>query len=279
MRLPVDLLAIARLELAELRRSRWLPVCLGLYGGLAALFVLVGMRESTVLGFTGMGRVLFSLTHALLFLLPLVALAVTGQAVNRAREDGTLELLLTQPVDRGRYLAAVAGVRAVALVAPLLLLLLLLAAGGPLVGLGGVPFALLLRAAAVSSSLLLCFAAVGLLISTRVRSPARAMTYLLLTWLAAVALLDLGLIGLLLQWRLPPRALFLLAILNPVQDARLALLSTLETDLATLGPVGFWIATRVGPSALLGLGIGVPLALAAGAFALAWRRFRREDLV
>lgn len=276
---PVDLAAIARLEAAEVRRSRWLPVILGLYGALAALFVLVGLRESGVLGFTGMGRVLFSLTHALVFLLPLIALAVTGQTVNRSREDGTLELLLTQPVDRGRYLAAVAGVRTAALVVPLLLLLLLLAGGGALAGLGTAPLGLVARAAAVSSALLFCFASLGVLISTVVRSPARAMTYLLLTWMAAVAFLDLGLIGLLLQWRLPPRAVFLLAALNPVQDARLALLSALETDLATLGPVGFWIATRVGHAALLALGVGWPIALGAGAFAWAWLRFRRDDLV
>lgn len=275
----MDLTAVARLEMAEVRRSRWLLVCLGVYAALAALFVVVGLRESRVLGFTGMGRVLFSLTHALVFLLPLLALAVTGQTVNRAREDGTLELLLTQPVDRGRYLAAVAGVRTAALVVPLLLLLALLAAGGGLLGLGGAPLALVGRTAAVSTSLLFCFAAIGVLISTAVRSPARAMTYLLLTWMAAVAFLDLGLIGVLLQWRLPPRAVFLLAALNPVQDARLALLSALETDLATLGPVGFWIATRLGRDALLALGIGWPLVVGAGAFGLAWLRFRRDDLI
>lgn len=279
MRLPKDLLAIARLEAAEVRRSRWLPVCLVLYAGLAALFVLVGLRESAILGFTGMGRVLFSLTHALVFVLPLVALAVTGQTVNRAREDGSLELLLAQPVGRGRYLAAVAAVRIAALVAPLLALLALLALGGALFGLGAAPLGLVGRAAAVSTSLLFCFAAVGVLLSTVVRSPARAMTYLLVTWMASVALLDLGLIGLLLQWRLPPRTVFLLAVLNPVQDARLALLSALEADLATLGPVGFWIATRVGRGALLALGVGWPVAAGALAFAAALVRFRRDDLV
>jgi ABC-type transport system involved in multi-copper enzyme maturation permease subunit len=239
----------------------------------------VGLRESPVLGFTGMGRVLFSWTHALVFVLPLVALAVTGQTVNRAREDGTLELLLSQPVGRGRYLAAVAGVRTAALVLPLLALVVALVALAPLLGLGSPPVGLVLRASAVSVALLFCFAAVGLLISTAVRSPARAMTYLLLTWMAGVALLDLGLVGLLLQWQLPPRAVFLLAALNPVQDARLALLSALETDLATLGPVGFWVATRVGSGALLALGIGWPLLAGAGAFALALVRFRRDDIV
>ena len=38
----------------------------------AAVFVFVGMRESTLLGFTGMGRVLVGLSHAMLMVLPLL---------------------------------------------------------------------------------------------------------------------------------------------------------------------------------------------------------------
>ena len=117
------ILALARLDLADVLRSRWLLLCVGLYAVLAALFVLVGMRESGVLGFTGMGRVLLSLCHALLLLLPLLALTGSGQVVNRAREDGTLELLFSHPVDRRDYFTAVTTVRFLSLFAPLLLLL------------------------------------------------------------------------------------------------------------------------------------------------------------
>ena len=65
-----DLAAIARLDLAEVARSRWLVTCLAVYAVLGGVFVLVGLRESTVIGFTGMGRVLFSLCHALVLILP-----------------------------------------------------------------------------------------------------------------------------------------------------------------------------------------------------------------
>jgi hypothetical protein len=97
--------------------------------------------------------------------------------------------------------------------------------------------------------------------------------------MASVALLDFAGIALLLQWRLPPRAVFALAAVNPVETARMALLSSAEPTLATLGPVGFYLANRVGGRALFALGVAWPAAVGAGAFALAAWRFRRGDLV
>ncbi len=277
--MPRDLLAVARLDWAEVQRSRWLWVALGLYAGLAGLFVLVGLRESNVLGFTGMGRVLFSLCHVLVLVLPLVALAVTGQVVSRARDDGSLELLLSHPVRRGAYLVAVTGVRYLALTVPLLVLMALLAVGGQAVLGQAVPWGFLLRASGVCAALLWAFTALGIATSARVRSPARAMTYLVVFWLAGVALLDFGLIGLMLSWRIEPRAVFLLAAANPVQAARLALLSVAEPELGTLGPVGFYLSTRFGGGALLALGIAWPLAFGALAWTSALRTLRRSDAV
>jgi ABC-type transport system involved in multi-copper enzyme maturation permease subunit len=226
-----------------------------------------------------MGRVLFSLCHALVLILPLVALAVTGQVVNRARDDGALELLMSHPVRRTSYFAAVSLVRFLALAAPLALLLLGLGLLSWLAFRQAVPWSFVGRSVAVSSALLWAFAALGLATSVLVRSPARAMTYLVLFWLAGVALLDFGLIGAMLSWRLDPRAVFMIAALNPVETARLALLSAAQPDLATLGPVGFYLANRLGAGALLALGIAWPVAFGGLAWSLALRSFRRGDLV
>jgi len=277
--LPRDAVALARLEWADVRRSRWLITCIGLYGALGALFVTVGLRESSVVGFTGMGRVLFSLSHALVVLLPLMALSVSGQTVSRARDDGSLELLLSQPLRRTSYLAAVTAVRFLSLVVPLFVVLLGLGAIAR-IGFGdAVPWFLILRAALVSAALLWSFVAIGIAISTRVRSAARATTALILCWIAAVALLDFGLVGLLLRWPLDPRAVFLLAGLNPVQAARLALLSAAEPDLATLGPVGFFLANSLGPRGLLAFGLAWPLLLGSAVWLWTLRAFRRGDAI
>lgn len=271
--------AVARLEGAEVVRSRWILFCVGLYAALGALFVWVGLRESAVLGFTGMGRALFSLCHALTLVLPLLALLGTGQAVNRARDEGMLELLLAQPLGRSEYLVALTAVRFLAVALPLALLLVGLAALGRLAFGQPVPWAFVARSVAVSVALLWAFAALGIATSVGVRSPARALPYLVLFWAAGVALLDFALIGLLLQWRLEPYAVFALAAANPVEAARLALLAAAEPELATLGPVGFFLANRLGPGALLALGVGWPLLFGAAVWTWALRAFRRGDAV
>jgi ABC-2 type transport system permease protein len=279
MRALADLRAIARLDAAELMRSRWPWTCGGLYVALAAAFLWFGARESGIVGFTGMGRVLFSLCHALVFFLPLLALGVTGQVIGRAREDGSLELWMSLPVRRGSYFAAITGVRALALIAPLVLVFAALAVASRVLFAQPVPWFFLVRSALVSAALLLCFCAIGVAISALVRTTARALTVWVLVWLACVALLDFGLIALLLRSPLPPRLVFALAALNPVEAARLALLSAAEPDLATLGPVGFYLANELGAGLLFALGVAWPLSVGALVLALAWRAFGRDDLL
>lgn len=274
-----ELRGAARLDWGEVLRSRWLAFTACAYALLALVFVHAGLRESATLGFTGIGRVLLALSHTLTLVLPLLALLATGQVISRARDDGTLELLFSHPLSRAGYFTGVTLVRFGVLAVPLVLLLLLLpAAGRVLFGLA-VPWPFVLRTVAVGASLLVAFAGVGMALSSSVRNGAKAVVVLLVVWAAAVALLDFGLIAVLLRLRVAPRAVFLLAALNPVQSARLALLAGADPDLSTLGPVGFWMATHLGSGRLLALGLLWPLALGAGAWWLGLRRFCRGDLV
>ena len=279
MNLRAQIAVVARLDFAEVLRSRWLVFCLVVHAVLAALFVLVGLRESGVVGFTGMGRALMSWSHALLFMLPLLALSATGQVVNSARDDGTLELLTSHPISRAGWFVGTTLVRGAALVLPLFVAMPLMAVFGSLAFGQDVPWAFLARGMGVSAALLVCFTAIGLLVSTLVRNQAKALMLTILVWAAGVALIDFGLIGLMLQWELPPSAVFSLAAINPVQCARLALLSGAQPELATFGPVGFFLANRVGATGLLALGIGWPLLLGLTAWVWSLAAFRRRDLV
>jgi ABC-2 type transport system permease protein len=272
-------MAVARLDLADIRRSRWMIFCVVVYSLLAGGFVLIGMRESSVMGFSGMGRMLLSMVHALLLLLPLLALTATGQVINRAREDGTLELVFAHPVRRGVYFAAVTATRYLVLVVPLVVILLGMALVGQLVFGESVQWAFLLQALAISAGLLLAFVGLGLLVSTLVRSQARAVIWLLVLWAAAVALLDFGLIGVMLRWHINAQTVFLLAVLNPVQAARMALLSGAANELSALGPVGFYLSNKFGPGTLLWLGIVWPAFVGIASWAIALRSFRRADIV
>lgn len=272
-------LSVAKLDFAEVRRSRWLQLCLILYGLLCIGFVFVGMRESNILGFAGTGRVLLSLVHALLLLLPLLALMATGQVIVGSRLDGTLELLFSHPLDRTRYFLAIAFVRYLSLLLPLAALLSLCCLLLRVLLHQPIPWGFLLRSVLVSASLLSSFTGLGLLISTTVRTQTRAMIYMLLAFLTAVLLLDFGLIGVLLRFRLPAASIFVLSAGNPVQAARLALLSAVEPELSTLGPVGFYLANRIGPNWLLALGLVWPALFGGLSLLGAIRSFRSSDLV
>ncbi len=271
--------AVARLDLVEVFQSRWLVFHSVLYALLAALFPFAGLRESSVLGYTGMSRLLLSLCHALILVLPLLALTASGLVVNRHREDGTLELLFSLPVSRGEYFVAVSAVRYLVLLVPLLVLMPLLGLADRLLFGHVVPWVFIGRSLTISATLLWSFAGLGLAISTFVRNRTKALMYLLITWIVCVGGLDFALMGLMLQWRLNAETVFVLSGLNPVQSSRLALLSSAEPSLAILGPVGFYLANRVGHSWLFLLGTLQPALIGWASWYVAWRHFRRGDLV
>jgi ABC-2 type transport system permease protein len=142
-----------------------------------------------------------------------------------------------------------------------------------------VPWPFFGRALGVCVALLFGYVGVGLAASVLVRHPAKAMTLVFAIWIASAALLDFAGIALLLQWRVPAPAVFALAAANPVQAARMALLSSAEPTLSTLGPVGFYLANHLGTNVLFAFGIAWPAAVGVGGWLLAWRSFRRGDVV
>lgn len=279
MSIARQLRASARLDLAEVLRSRWIWFCTGTYLLLGGVLLVVGVRESSILGFTGTSRVLLSFSNALLLALPLIALMALAPAVQRAREDGSLELLLGQPLSPGVWFTAVCVVRYLALVVPLVVVMVGIGLWGQVMYDDPIPWVFIGRSLLVSSALLLAFAGIGAAISVFVRNPARVITYLVLVWAAGVALLDFGLIGLMLKWRLDPHAVFTLAVANPVEAARLAILSDLQPDLATFGPVGFYMANRVGPTVLFALGVAWPALVGVLTWTVAYVGFVRSDRI
>lgn len=269
-----------RLELADARRSRWALFTGGVYALVFGLFVWLGLRESTVLGFTGLSRVILNVANAVVLAVPLVALVATSQTVVRARHSGFFELLLAQPVRRSDWFYAAVLSRLVVVVGPLVALLLVTLAVGAISGSGDAATAsVVLRSLAVTASLAWAFIGVGFWISASARSAERAIVLALLAWLLASALHDFALIGVLLKVKLPPHLVFLIAAANPVEAARIAILGGIDPELSVLGPVGFWIANSLGARLTVLAGVAWPLLLGTTCLVLAERRLIRSDLV
>jgi len=273
------LLDIVRLDLAAVRRSRWLTFMAAIYAVLIGVFLLVGFRESSVLGFTGLGRVLLNFSHAIVLFLPLLAVTATARIVPEARDDGTFETLMTHPFTRADVFSGIAISRLLTLLVPLIVLSVLIATLGPLLTGEPPPWHYLTVLLGASSALIIAFTGIGLFISTHTDSASRTLIWALLAWATGVALMDFGLVAVLLQWRVEPATAFTLAIVNPVQCARFVLLASADPQLSTLGPVGFFLTNKLGSGYLQLLGFGWPLLLGLGTGWSAWRKFQSSDLV
>jgi ABC-2 type transport system permease protein len=271
--------AFLRLELADALRSRWVAFASVLYVGLAVAFVWLGLRESTVLGFTGLSRVLLNLANAVLIVFPLVVLVGTHAAVVRARTSGFCELMLTQPVKRSTWFFALLTSRLLVLVGPLVILLVACFVAAAFVepepGLAFIGF----KSVSVCAALVFAFVGMGLLISTWAKTAERAMVWALVLFVMSAALHDVLLITLLLRSPLPPQVVFVLSALNPSEAARVGILASVDPELSVLGPVGFWLANTLGAGRALALAIGWPAVLGALATWAALRRTRTMDLI
>lgn len=269
-----------RLEMADALRSRWAIFTGAVYGVVFALFVWLGLRESSVLGFTGLSRVVLNVSNAVVLAVPLVALVATSQTVVRARQSGVFELMLSQPARRADWFYGVVLSRFAVVIGPLVALLGLALVVGALAGPADAALASVVwRSLVVTTSLAWAFIGIGFWISTRARTAERATVLALLAWVTAAALHDFALIGALLRFKLTPAAVFALAAANPVEAARIAILGAVDPDLSVLGPVGFWLANTLGARMSVAIGVVWPLLLGTGALIFAERRLHASDLV
>ncbi|MCA9753544.1 MAG: ABC transporter permease, partial [Gemmatimonadetes bacterium] len=121
--------------------------------------------------------------------------------------------------------------------------------GGPaavLGGGGGDPraYGVLVTLAFVLS---LAMLSVGFLISVLTRRASVATGVALFVWLGLAFLSDLGLMGGTVAFRLHVSDLFALAVLNPLQVFKMAVLGSVHATLDVLGPAGTYAIQAFGP--------------------------------
>lgn len=268
------ILLVAGKEIREGIRSRWVVAATLLLAVLALTLAFLGAAPAGRVGAGALEVVVVSLSSLSIFLLPLIALLISHDAVVGEMERGTMLLLLSYPIARwqvllGKFLGQIA-ILAVATLLGYGAAAAALAAAGHAVGAEAAQaFALM-----IGSSVLLggAFVALGMLASTLVRDRGTAAGIAVGLWLLMVLIWDMALLGLLVadaDGRITAGMVDALLLLNPADAYRLFNLAGLPGLGELSGMASLADDTRLTPSILIAALLAwmlVPLAAAAAAF-------------
>ncbi len=265
---------IARKELSDGLRNRWLLAISLLFAVLAVGIAWLGAAASGQLGFTSIPATIASLASLATFLVPLIALLLAYDAVVGEDEGGTLMLLLTYPLGRGQLLLG-------KFVGHGLILAL-----ATLIGFGCAALAIAVLVKDVELGLLVwafgrfmlsstllgwVFLAMAYVLSSKVTEKSSAAGLALGLWFLFVLVFDLALLALLVlsQGKFNPDLLPWLLLLNPTDVYRLINLSGFEGSGNAAGVMALGSDLPVASGLLwvcLLLWVVAPLALAFGVF-------------
>lgn len=218
-------LILARKELRDGLRDRWVAATILLLAALALSLAFLGSAPVGNIKASAMSVTVASLSSLTVYLLPLIALMLSFDALVGEFERGTMLLLLTYPVARwqvvvGKFLGQVG----------ILMLAILIGYGGAGLAIAATsstdPESWQAYLAMMSSSLLLgsVFLALGFLVSVVVHERATAVGGAVGLWLGFVVLYDLALLGALLAdegQRLGQAILSTLMLINPTDVYRI----------------------------------------------------------
>ena len=192
------ILLVAEKEIREGIRNRWVVAATLLLAALALTLAFLGAAPAGRVGAGALEVVVVSLSSLSVFLLPLIALLLSHDAVVGEVERGTLLLLLTYPLARwqvvlGKFLGQAAILALATVLGYGAAALALVLTGPPITPEGWWAFAHML-----GSSVLLgaAFVALGILASALVRDRGAAAGIAVGLWLLLVLLWDMGLLGL-----------------------------------------------------------------------------------
>jgi Cu-processing system permease protein len=269
-----NVLLIAAKEIQESLRNWWVLSTTLLLAALALTLTFLGNAPTGSVGVRALDVVIVSLSSLTIFLLPLIALLLSHDAIVGEIERGTMLLLLSYPVGRWQVLLGkFAGHLAI------LAFAIVLGYGAAAVALAATGATIDAESWAafgkmIGSSILLgaSFIAVGYLISSVVRARGTAAGIAVGIWLLLVLIYDMALLGLLVvdQGRfISAGALNALLLLNPTDVYRMFNLAGSAKVSVFSGMAGLADTMTLNPGILLmalAAWAMVPLALAAFVF-------------
>ncbi|MFP8956695.1 ABC transporter permease [Natrialbaceae archaeon A-CW3] len=256
-----QVLVLAESEYRLAIRSRWAIALTGIFAAFAlGLTTFSGASVSP----EGFDRTVASLAVLAVYLVPLVALAFSYDAIVGREESGWLQTLFSLPVSRA-WIVLGTGLGRGVILASATILGFGVAGGFLLLEFGLAGFDTYVAFLLATVALGLAFLALGVLLSTLAREKTHALGFALLAWAWFVLVHDLLALGVLSAFNLPDAALSALLLANPTSVFRALVLGSL----GAAGDAGFasvlaeaGLSTGVLLGALLAW-IVVPIALAA----------------
>ena len=236
------ILATAKAEFRIALRNRWVAISIGLMALFSVVLSAAGSSATGTIGADRLSVVVASLTSLAVYLVPLVALLMSFDAIAGEVERGTLPLLLTYPTARSEILLG-------KLAAHLLILTLAVAIGYGIAAIAALAFDPTAIAGLPSlwrlmwSSVLLgaTFLGAGYAVSAMARRPSGAAGLAIGIWLGLIVLYDLGLLAAVVadNGGIFTTKIFPLALLaNPADAFRLYNLAASQATAAAAGVAG-----------------------------------------
>jgi Cu-processing system permease protein len=268
-----QVLIIAGKEWRDGMRNRWVLATTGLLAALALTLAFLGATPTGAVKVSALAVTVVSLSSLTIFLVPLIALLLSYDAIVGEIDRGTMALLLAYPVARwqvvlGKFIGHLGILVFATVVGYGIAGLALLMTGSEDRG-AWAAFAFMIASSALLGGV---FIAIGYLISTLVRDRGTAGGIAVGIWLFFVLLYDMALLGGLVadQGRMVTAdVLNVLLLLNPADVYRLLnLTATLDVS-GFAGVAGLGAHTGLGPAALVGalvVWMVVPLAAAIALF-------------
>jgi Cu-processing system permease protein len=221
-----SLLLMARKEIQEGLRNRWVLATTLLMAALALTLTFLGSAPTGNVGAGRLDVVIVSLSSLTIFLVPLIALLISHDAVVGEMERGTMLLLLSYPIARwqvmlGKFVGHLAILAFATLIGYGAAVLALIATGTDIGAASWSAFLVM-----IASSILLgaVFVAIGYLVSAMVGERGTAGGIAIGIWLLFVLIYDTALLGLLVfdQGQTVTAGLLnALLLLNPTDAYRL----------------------------------------------------------
>jgi Cu-processing system permease protein len=266
---------IAGKEIRDGMRNRWVVATTLLLAALALTLAFLGAAPTGMVKVSPLEITIVSLSSLTIFLLPLIALLLSYDAIVGEIDRGTMALLLAYPVSRWQVILGKFAGHVAILAFATILGYGVAAAGLALAGADIDPEAWRAFASMIGSSVLLgaAFIALGYLISTVVHDRGTAAGIAIGVWLLFVLLYDMALLGLLVADQgktVTVGMLNWLLLLNPADAYRLLNLTGFANVSMFSGMSGLSEQARLGQPVLLGAlacWVVLPLGLATALFA------------